>query len=104
MLEVLTDAVRLVVGAKTAGGAHAAKEAREWIADDSLALFGYSSVCEALGIDKEALRVGIREWIEARDAGCVKGKIARRRPADGHSERVSLLRYRRGYRRTGSLA
>jgi hypothetical protein len=67
MLAVLTDALDCLSGrAIDARGSARQREARraaEWVALDSdMYLFSFNSVCEALGIDPDALREGLKTW------------------------------------------
>ena len=66
MLAVLEDAVlayQRFASATTRAGARAFLEAQSWIEnDDVMWPVAYRNVCDALGLDADALRGGLRAW------------------------------------------
>lgn len=65
---VLEDALRILLeGPRRAGSRQVWREARTWLLDRNRAYaFSYEQLCEALGIDAEALRSGVMAELAAR--------------------------------------
>jgi hypothetical protein len=66
MAAILEDAVFTYCvphAARSRGGSRAVREAREWIdSTDRSWLFSFERVCDALGLDVQFIRRGVRAW------------------------------------------
>jgi len=86
VLSVLEDAVDCFmkyVDASTKKGQRLFRDAEVWIAlEDKKWVFSFDNVCEALGIDPEYLRRGLREWKLRRLEAIERARIARAEQAN----------------------
>jgi hypothetical protein len=73
MLAVLVDALQCLqtcVSGRTAVHRRRFAEAEAWVADrDAQGPFAFDTVCEALGIDADYLRTGLKEWLQRQLTG-----------------------------------
>jgi hypothetical protein len=86
VLSVLEDAVDCFmkyIDASTTKGQRLFRDAEMWIAlEDKKWVFSFDNVCEALGIDPDYLRRGLREWKIRRLNAIERARIV---PAEGLS-------------------
>jgi len=87
MSAILGDAVQCYQKyalASDARGQRLFREAEEWLMErDTGAAFTFEYICEARGLDAEAVRSGLRQWRERRAVGRRAGRDARvLRPGD----------------------
>jgi len=66
LIAILSDAVdcyRNNVGAQTSKARRLHREAEHWILDDDrMWVFSFRNICDALGVDAEAMRARTRVW------------------------------------------
>ncbi len=66
LIAILTDAVECYqknLGARTARRRRLCREAEHWIlSDDQTWVFSFRNICDALGVDAEAMRERARAW------------------------------------------
>ena len=84
MLAVLVDALRCLqtcASARTVTHRRRLAEAEAWIADrNAQGPFTFETVCEALGIDANYLRTGVRKWVQQRLTGKHSHRQVRHEP------------------------
>jgi hypothetical protein len=68
LIAILADAIDCYqknLGAHTARGKRLCREAEHWmLSDDQQWVFSFRNICDALGVDAEALRARTRAWKE----------------------------------------
>jgi hypothetical protein len=96
MAAILDDAVQtfcMPQVARARGGWRAEREAREWIeSTDRSWIFSFERICEALDLDAECIRRGVRTWKQrsGRRRGVVIDFPARTRPDDNDETALEI--------------
>jgi hypothetical protein len=98
MLAVLEDALHCLqtyAESRNPANRQAFGEAENWILDRKAhGPFAFETICEALGIDPEHLRHGIRQWRMQLSNGQEYRRITRRRPVRRSQPIGSMIRRR----------
>jgi hypothetical protein len=93
MLAILEDALRCLqkyAHAKSGARRLMYWEAEQWLySEGGNALFSFTMVCEALGIEPEYLRSGLLQWRRMQPRGDLVQRVARRSPVVRNGSIVS---------------